>query len=298
VQNENEMSDLFARLEAENAGYTAAERQIALFLLNNREMIPFETAASIAQRLDVSAVTVGRFCRMLGFKHFRELKEHLRMSAHLPWLAGQAFQDFLSDFTDNDKRRRTLEREIELLVAVYERSQHKAWSDTVALIARSKRVQIVGFQTERGIAAMLAHNLQYVRPGVELIDSASGHFADVLLEHPGDRCLVIVDVRRYSRTSRHLAERAAEVGIPLVIITDTLCDWAPRLTSNVLAADSDGALFWQSSVPMMGLVNLLVNDIVGHGGGRDVEERLERISALYEDFIGFVRPTRMRGGDA
>jgi DNA-binding MurR/RpiR family transcriptional regulator len=88
------------------------------------------------------------------------------------------------------------------------------------------------------------------------------------------------------------------VGIPLVIITDTLCDWAPRLTSNVLAADSDGALFWQSSVPMMGLVNLLVNDIVGHGGGRDVEERLERISALYEDFIGFVRPTRMRGGDA
>jgi DNA-binding MurR/RpiR family transcriptional regulator len=133
---------------------------------------------------------------------------------------------------------------------------------------------------------------------VELIDSASGHFADVLLEDPSDRCLVIIDVRRYSSTSRHLAERAVDAGIPLVIITDTLCDWAPRLTANVLAADSDGALFWQSAVPMTGLVNLLVNDVVGHGGGRDVEERLERISALYEDFVGFVRPTRTRGGDA
>jgi DNA-binding MurR/RpiR family transcriptional regulator len=292
------MIDLFARLEAENAGYTAAERQIALFLLNNRETIPFETAASIAQRLNVSAVTVGRFCRMLGFKHFRELKEHLRMSAHLPWLAGQAFQDFLSDFKDSDKRRRTLEREIELLVAVYERSQHRIWADAVALIARSKRVQIVGFQTERGVAALLAHSLQYVRPGVELIDSASGHFADVMLEERNDRCLIIIDVRRYSGKARQLAEKAADAGIPLVVITDTLCDWAPRLTTNVLAADSDGALFWQSSIPMAALVNLLVNDVVGHGGGRDVEERLERISALYEDFVGFVRPTRARGGEA
>lgn len=288
------MTDLFARLEAENENYTASERQIALFLLNNREMIPFETAASIAQRLNVSAVTVGRFCRMLGFKHFRELKEQLRMSAHLPWLAGQAFQDFLSDFNGSDKRRRTLEREIELLVAVYERSQHKVWADSVALIARSKRVQILGFQTERGIAAILAHNLQYVRPGVELIDGASGHFSDVLLEDPNDRCLVIIDVRRYSNMSRRLAEKAADAGIPLVIITDTLCDWAPRLTANVLAADSDGALFWQSAVPMVGLVNLLVNDVVGHGGGRDVEERLERISALYDDLVGFVRPARSR----
>jgi len=288
------MTDLFARLEAENENYTASERQIALFLLNNREMIPFETATSIAQRLNVSAVTVGRFCRMLGFKHFRALKEQLRMSAHLPWLAGQAFQDFLSDFNDSDKRRRTLEREIELLVAVYERTQHKVWADSVALIARSRRVQILGFQTERGIAAILAHNLQYVRPGVELIDGASGHFSDVLLEDPGDRCLVVIDVRRYSNMSRRVAEKAADAGIPLVIITDTLCDWAPRLTSNVLAADSDGALFWQSSVPMAALVNLLVNDVVGHGGGRDVEERLERISALYDDLVGFVRPARSR----
>lgn len=286
--------DLFARLEAEHENYTASERQIALFLLHNREMIPFETAASVAQRLNVSAVTVGRFCRMLGFKHFRELKDHLRNSANLPWLDGADFQYFLSNFKDNDKRRKTLEREVELLVAVYERSQHKVWTDSVDLIARSKRVQIVGFQTERGIAALLAHNLQYVRPGVQLIDGAGGHFAEVLLEEPGDSCLIIVDVRRYSSQSRHLAEKAVAAGLPLIIITDTLCDWAPRLTTNLLTADSDSSIFWQSSVPMAGLVNLLVNDVVGHGGGQNVEERLEQISALYDDFIGFVRPTRTR----
>ncbi|WP_414900614.1 MurR/RpiR family transcriptional regulator [Sphingomonas flavalba] len=292
------MLDLFARLEAENARYTAAERQIALFLLNNRELIPFETAASIAARLGISAVTVGRFCRMLGFKHFRALKEQLRASANLPWLQGADFQEFLSAFSDSDTRRKTLEREIELMIAVYERSQNTMWAQAVATIAEARQIDVVGFQTERGVAAILAHNLQYVRPGVTLVDGASGHFADVLLDDPADRCLIIVDIRRYSSQSRLLAEKARDIGLPLVIITDTLCDWAPRLTSAVLTADSDGALFWQSSVPMVALVNLLVNDVVGHGGGRDVEQRLERVSKLYDEFTGFVRTGRHRGGGA
>ncbi|PQM26037.1 MurR/RpiR family transcriptional regulator [Sphingopyxis lindanitolerans] len=289
------MADLFTRLEAENATYTAAERQIALFLLSNRELIPFETAASIAARLGVSAVTVGRFCRMLGFRHFRELKEQLRASANLPWLQGTDFQEFLSAFRDSDNRRKTLEREIELTVAVYERSQNKVWQDAVGAIARAARVQVVGFQTERGIASLLAHNLQYVRPGVELIDGASGHFADLLIDDVQGRCLIIVDIRRYSRQSRLLAEKARDAGLPLVILTDTLCDWAPRLTPHVLTADSDGALFWQSSVPMVALINLLVNDIVGQGGGREVEQRLERVGKLYDEFTGFVRSGRQRG---
>lgn len=289
------MADFFERLEAEMEAYTAAERQIALFLLNNRELIPFETGASIASRLDVSAVTVGRFCRKLGFRHFRDLKEQMRVSANLPWLQGEAFEEFLTDFNDSDKRRKTLEREIELMVAVYERSQNKAWRDTVSLIAGAQRLQIAGFQTERGIAALLAHNLQYVRPGVELIDGASGHFADLLLDDPTGRCLIIVDIRRYSRQSRLLAERAHQAGLPLVVMTDTLCDWAPRLTSHVLTADSDGALFWHSPVPMVALVNLLINDIVGESGGRNVERRLDEVGRLYDDFTGFVRTGRSRG---
>lgn len=288
------MSDIFERLAAEVETYTAAEKQIALFLLNNRDLIPFETAASVADRLDISAVTVGRFCRMLGYKHFRELKEQMRSSAKLPWLQGAEFQQFLTDFSDSNKRRKTLEREIELLVAVYGRSQNKSWEDTVALIAAADRVQIVGFQTERGIAAVLAHNLQYVRPGVELIDGASGHFADLLLDDPKGRCLIIVDIRRYSSQSRRLAEEAVKAGLALVVLTDTLCDWAPRLTAHTLTADSDGALFWHSSVPMVALINLLINDVVGKSGGHHVEQRLAQVSDLYDDFVGFVRAGRGR----
>lgn len=282
------MANFFERLENELESYTTSERQIALFLLNNRGTIPFETAASIAERLDMSAVTVGRFCRARGFKHFRALKDHLRGSASLPWLAGDDFQNFLSYFKDKDQRRKALERQVELLIAVQERSQNQAWLDSVAILAQSRQVQIIGFQSERGVAAILAHSLQYTRPDVHLVEASSGHFAEILLNDPTDRCLVIIDVRRYSQHSRLLAEKASKAGFSLIVITDTLCDWASKWTPNVLTADCETSLFWSSSVPMMGLVNLLINDVVGYGGGKDVEQRLERISTLYEDFVGFT----------
>ncbi len=290
-------TDLFARLQGGLPRFTASERQIALFLLNHRESVPFETATSLAKRLGISAVTVGRFCKSLGFRHFRELKGQLRGSISLPWLAGTDFRDFLSNFKDRDQRRQALERDIEQLIAVHERSRGPAWSESVRLIASSRVVQVVGFQTERGIAAMLAYSLQYLRPGVQLVSGESGSFADVLLEGAKDRCLVIVDLKRYSRQSKLLARRASEARIPLVVITDTLCDWAPRYTPNVLAADSHDMNFWPTSVPIAGLVNLLVNDVVGHGGGRDIQKRLARLSALYEEFVGFARPKRGKAKD-
>lgn len=291
------MVDIFNRIANEIENYTSLERAIAHFLLNNRDIIAFENASSIANRLEISSVTVGRFCKKLGFKHFKDLKTHLRNKGNLPWLAGNEFQDFLKDFSDKEKRKKTFELEIELLYAVYERSNTKLWAQAIEIIANSKKVKIIGFQTERGIAAFLAHQLQYVRKGIELIDGAAGNYCEILADENEDVCLIIIDTRRYSNNSKKLAQFAKENQIKTIIISDSYCDWAMQYTQYVLNADSDGALFWHSSVAMVGLINLLVNDVVGASGGRDVEKRLETISKLYDEFTGYVRPKRMKTGN-
>lgn len=51
--------DLLQRLENSLRDFTPAERAIANFILNNRGGIAFESADSIAEKLDVSSVTVG-----------------------------------------------------------------------------------------------------------------------------------------------------------------------------------------------------------------------------------------------
>jgi DNA-binding MurR/RpiR family transcriptional regulator len=146
-------------------------------------------------------------------------------------------------------------------------------------------VYVAGFQTERGHAAYLAHNLQYLRPGVTLADLAGGHFADVLLTDPAHSCLILFDARRYSRLTRLLAQTARDAGIPVTLITDPYCDWGRDVAAEVLVVQTDLNQFWDGTSPMASLAGLLVNAVFNELGP-EVEARMARVSGFYNDFIG------------
>jgi DNA-binding MurR/RpiR family transcriptional regulator len=288
--------DLFEQLETRMAGFTPAERQIATYLLNHRSSIPFETAASLADKLGVSAVTVGRFCRLLGYRHFRALKENMRNQVGAaPWLVGDQLAEFMKKYDSEEELRRSLELEMASLVEVYRMVDTPAWNAIASRIAKAQTVQIAGFQTERGLAHLLANSLQYIRDGVELIDLTSGHYGEIFARRLKSHCLILIDIRRYSRQSLLIAERAAASSIPLVMITDKHCDWARSVTRHVIAVPSDSGQFWSSSVAMTCAINLLVNSVVARYGS-GVEKHLARISELYEHFTGFSGPAGRRKG--
>ncbi|MCK9800316.1 hypothetical protein M1B34_22140 [Pseudomonas sp. MAFF 302030] len=54
---------------------TASGRAIASYMLANLYELPFQTAADIADKLGVSESSVGRFCRAIGYSHFKDLKK-------------------------------------------------------------------------------------------------------------------------------------------------------------------------------------------------------------------------------
>ncbi len=286
---------LLQQLEARMESFTPAERRIANYILTNRHEIPFETAASLATTLGVSAVTVGRFCRLLGYKHLRALKQDLRLSAGpAPWLVGDELTKFRQRYDKTEELRRSLEIEIASLVEVYHLVETPQWRAVVNKIVRADLVQIAGFQTERGLAHLLANCLHYVREGVELVDATSGFYGEVFARHASKRCLILIDIKRYSRQSYLMAEKAAAQKIPLIMITDKYCDWARSFTSHIFAVPTESGQFWGSSVAMTCLINLLVTAVVGQSGPA-VEKRLERVSSLFEQFTGFVNSGNRRG---
>ncbi|MEJ0039557.1 MAG: MurR/RpiR family transcriptional regulator [Gammaproteobacteria bacterium] len=278
---------LFERLEKDLERFTPAERQVASFILTNRASIPFETAASLARKLNVSAVTVGRFCRMLGYRHFRGLKEDLRTSvSDAPWLVGSRFTDFLERSSDQETLKHGLEKELASIVRTYDLLATPTWKSVVSLLANSETVHIAGFQTERGAAVLFANHLQYVRDNVELVDLSSGHYADIFIRRGKSRCLVLMDMRRYSSQSVLVAQKAHALKIPLLVITDEYCDWARRYTPHVLIVSSDFGQFWASLSAMTCLFALLINAVAARLGP-SVEKRLEAISESFEHFTGF-----------
>lgn len=271
-----------------------SNRTIATYMITNLTELPFETASSMAEKVGVSELTVGRFCRSLGYQHFKDLKADLRTNiADTPWLIG----DRLREFQATSKKgggdlARSLELEMAALVKVYELAGSAHFKAVVDRLTACQRIFIIGFQSERGIAVTMAHLLQYVRDGVHLIDLSAGNFSEVLLADPSKTALVMFDARRYSRQAAVLARRATDAGMPVTLITDQFCDWAHGATSEVFALPSEINLFWDTNGPMLSLVHLILNGVIGELGS-DVEARLDRMSELYGEFVGHAgRPER------
>lgn len=273
------------------AGASKADRAIASYMLSNLGSLPFETAASLAAKVEVSEPTVGRFCRSLGFASFKDLKDSLKQDiGDRPWLISDRLRDFQARAqAGEDQLGRGLQLEIAALVAVYELAQTAEWKRVVTRLAHAPAVFATGFQTERGMAQIFVNQLQYLRERVHLLDLAGGNFAEVLLDRPGDAkpALVIFEARRYSRMAKLLAREAKDAGIPTTLVTDAFCDWGRDLASEMFVVPTEFNLFWDSTAQMASLANLLVNSVFIELGPK-VEPRMDAIARLYSRFTGHV----------
>jgi DNA-binding MurR/RpiR family transcriptional regulator len=288
---------LLRRLQADIGGYTAAERAVAAYILAHYAGLAFETASSLAEKAGVSEITIGRFARRLGYRNFKALKNELRDTAAdaSPWLVGDELAEFVGTMGQPSELGGNRQSEINALLAVYRQAETPDWAAAVALLAHARTVHVAGFQSERGIAMLLANRLQYMRDGVQLVDLGAGNYADVFAHEGEDSCLVIVDVRRYSRQAYLIAEYASAHGIPLIMLTDSYCDWAARFTPHVIAVPTQTGMFWSSPVALVGAVHLLLNGVISEIGAR-VEQRLEKLTRLHKTFTGYAghQPPRPR----
>jgi DNA-binding MurR/RpiR family transcriptional regulator len=266
-----------------------ADKALASYILAKLNTIPFETAASLGAKVAVSEPTVGRFCRTLGYKSFKDFKDALRGDiGDRPWLIADRLKDFQARMlSGSDALAQGLQLEIAGLVAVYELAQSEEWRRAVRRLASATAVHVAGFQTERGMAQFFANQLQYLRDRVHLLDLAGGNFSELLLTDTANSCLVIFEARRYSRMAPLLAREAREAGVPVILITDAFCDWGRDLVDEMFVVSTEFNMFWDSTAQMASLTNLMMNSVfIELGPG--VEARMNRLSQLYSKFTGYV----------
>ena len=255
--------------------FTPAEQKLGTFFLNHLAELPFETAASISRRVNLSPMTVGRYIRKLGYAHLRDIKDELRANP-AAWAERQLSSKLFASAPLADK--------ITALTDVYQLLDSPEFPRIVSLLATASSVHVASFQLGRFLGMGFAAFLQTLRPRTYFSDGYDGSYGDVLLDCEPDGCLVLIDVRRYSRHFRLLAEEAAARGIRTVILTDVYCHWARAITDNVLMIETEIGLRSLSMVQL--LMELLLAAVAAELEGADV--RRTQVHELRRKFIGFV----------
>ena len=218
--------------------FTASEQRLATFFLQHLEQLPFETAASIAKRLAVSPMTVGRFLKKIGFDDLRGVKAALRERVpESGWLSSQITKTLFDDAPLNAK--------IKALTDAHRVPLTPEWPRIVSLLATASKVNIASFQLGRFLGLGFASALHTIRANVQFSDGGDGAYIDALLDSNPESCIVLLDWQRYSQHFRLLAEEAAARKITTVIITDTYCHWAREITDHVLMLETGFDSSWE-----------------------------------------------------
>jgi DNA-binding MurR/RpiR family transcriptional regulator len=275
--------DLKQKLKDHWDGFTTSERKIANYLLHNIRDLPFETAASLSKRVNVSPMTVGRFLRTLGYEGLGELKEEFRGDG--TW---QHFYKPPDQATDGETIATHLLAETRALAGVHEIVRTKEWKSVIRQLVAADRVSVASFQHSSFLGLGLANLLQQVRPRVAFHDGADSACVDMLLDSTKKSCVVLVDQRRYFRQFRDVAEHVVRRGIPLVLIADTECYWARELTPNALLIPTSEV--WHSYCAMSSLFSLIVAAVLEESDG--VMDRLSEINELRQELACYIDPPR------
>ena len=265
------LSDLISNVSER---LTPTERRIAEAVAAQPTWLAFGTVTDLAGRVGTSRPSIVRFANKLGFDGYTQLQEEVRdgLSAQL----SRPSQRIRRTESSIEPSRAALEA---ALASVYRAVDGGRLETLAAPIVRGEHVWILSGETSRAGAHALLSGLTMVRPGVRLVDEhTSGQ--DLGSAAPDDAA-VVFDFARYRRHSVTGARTLAELGVPIVAITDGPLSPLASLTDTWCELDVPGIGPFDSSVPAVAIAELLVAHVATQLRD-EAQARIDRTEALWE----------------
>jgi DNA-binding MurR/RpiR family transcriptional regulator len=284
-----EKIDIEAILRTRMPDFSPSEQSLAVYILDNIQMLPFETGSSIARAVGVSEMTVTRFVRGLGFENLRDLKTRLRVTVTEK---DSEIDDYMARFQMHEGRQQILQEslrlELDAIVKAYALTTTEVWDEAANALVKARTVYVVGFQASKGLAMDFASRLLWARSNVIFIDNTSGTFGEIVNADPKQSVVVLVDTAAYATRGIKLAEKLKAMEMPLIIVTDKFSHWAFAFTRFVFEAHTHVKTFWDSTASLSVVLNLMIDAVATRLGPKAKRNfaMMSDMGSLFGEFVG------------
>lgn len=261
---------------------TSAQRRVADFLLSEPEDAAFLPAAAIAKRCGVSESSVVRFaaaCGMSGFPQLqRTMQRLLRDRLSLTERVGSVVavrnrgESILQRVIGADQR--SLEQTLKVL-------DPDEFSAAVSRIIQARKIHVLGLRTSAALATMLAITLRYIGRDAAVVELGIGDYWERLSFVQQDDVLLVLSFRAYTRWTQEISRHVHALGVPIVLITDSLLAPAASLASAKLVVHRAKGAIVESSTAAMSVINALAVAVAQEDEERSIRS-LRSMEELWE----------------
>lgn len=219
---------------------SASEAAVGRFLLDQPHRVGHTSAARIAAEVGVSDATVIRAVRRLGFAGLGSLREALAEELSPRGRLGNTLTRTSADGGASSLVGELIRQRVDAVAALTGRIEAESLDAAVEVLERSARIGVCAFGPAGHLARYGAHQLRRVGRPAFALGSSGSDFADELLDLQAGDAIVLLSYDGRDREVAALYAQAAEVGAPVVLITEPF--GAPDRRAAVVLPAGRGAL--------------------------------------------------------
>jgi len=255
-----ELDDFRYRLESRFTDLTKSERAIASYLLASHDEAAFLSAAELSHRLGISAATVVRFARTVGYDGYPSLRRDLQSIFRVKTTPAVRLRHKLQELSSAQGHifAKIVEMEVDYLTEALHTIEAADMDRAVQVLLGARRIFTYGIGPSRMLAELAELRLR--RFGITtLAMTASGRdlVETLQLLEPTD-ALLAAGFQRIPAELKAVMGHARAVGCPSILITDTLGATFREHASVILAARRGPVSTFHSLTVPMAIVNSLV----------------------------------------
>ena len=227
------MEKLLLNLTRAMKAGTPSERKIAKYLIEHLDELPFETAQTLAAKLSLSPMTVGRFLRSLGYRQFSDIRADLRhaeetASTELPAM-GESGERHSSPFSQ------LLSQQIQAIQTAFDMTTQSIWRIAMNEIATAGDVFLATSPEGLDAGRHCYGRLLESRGHIHYLGSDSAAYVALWDFDPVQTLLVIMDCGGALSPLQRLSAMARKSGYRTLLITTRFYEWGPESADLCLA---------------------------------------------------------------
>jgi len=223
-------SELQKRILGEYESLSNRLQQIARFAVDHPNDMALETIAVIAERAQVQPSAMIRFAKAFGFSGFSDMQRIYQArlaetassySERLRRLREEEEQDHGGDPSVHAMLRQFCDANTVSLEHLPEAVDPQDLSRAAQILADTRRVHLCGHRRSFPVVVYLAYALGRIDCDAHLLDGLGGMLGQQSAHMNASDALVAVSFHPYAPETAEVVASAAEVGCPIVVITDS-----------------------------------------------------------------------------
>ncbi|WP_435823204.1 MurR/RpiR family transcriptional regulator [Catellatospora citrea] len=244
------------RALVQGARLTPTQRRIARELVHHADTVAYLSAAEVAELAQVSQPSVTRFAMALGFDGYPALRRRLRELTAAP-------RATTAPDSDNDLQRAVRGEMANLTRLADHLADPAAVHAAAGLLAASRPLPVVGLRAAAPLAGYFGYFAAKIHPEVRVLDTGGSMLAERLEQaaDSGARAVLAYALPRYPRELRDALTEARNLGLKIVVVTDSPVSPATDLADVTLTAAVGSQLVFDLHTAPMVLTMVLLQAI-------------------------------------